>query len=64
LDRVLQLSGITQANLIRYQRQLDLGGLFRLLGRSESATLKLDLGFDVPQLEAGRLYFLAPNPFH
>jgi ClpP class serine protease len=64
MDRVQQLSGITRANLIRYQRPLDLGGLFRLLGRSEPAALKLDLGIDVPQLEAGRLYFLAPNPFH
>jgi len=64
LERARQLSGITHANLIRYQRQLDFGSLFRLLGRTEPATVKVDLGFEVPPLEAGRLYFLAPSPFH
>jgi protease IV len=64
LERARQLSGITHANLIRYQRQLDFGSLFRLFGRSEPATVKVDLGFEAPSLEAGRLYFLAPSPFH
>ena len=27
----------------------------------ESKTVKIDLGLDVPKLQAGRLYFLAPT---
>jgi len=64
VERACQLSGIPSANLIRYRRQLDFGSLFRLLGRSEPETVKLDLGLEIPPVEAGRLYFLAPHPFH
>lgn len=64
IERACQLSGIPSANLIRYQQQLDFGSLFRLLGRSEPETVKLDLGIEIQPVEAGRLYFLAPHPFH
>lgn len=59
-DRARKLAKVSRANLIRYQRPLDLSNLFRLFGQSEARTLKLDLGVDLPQLPVGRLYFLAP----
>ncbi len=61
-DRARKLAGISSANLIRYQRPFELGSLFRLFGDSESRTLKLDLGVELPKLQAGRLYFL-PSTF-
>lgn len=59
--RALKLAGIPKANLIRYQRPFDLANLFRLFGRSEARTLKIDFGVDLPRIEAGRLYFLVPT---
>ncbi len=61
-ERARNLAGISSANLIRYQRPFELGNLFRLFGDSESRTLKLDLGVELPRLQAGRLYFL-PSTF-
>jgi protease-4 len=60
VKRTLKLARIADANLIRYQRPFSFGDMFRLFGRSESHAIKLDLGIDWPQLEAGRLYFLSP----
>ena len=39
---------------------MNLASLFRLFGKSERKTIKVDLGVDLPQLKAGRLYFLSP----
>ena len=64
LKRAFQLARIPDANLVRYQRVFDLGNLFRLLGKTESATVKIDLGLELPQLQAGRPYFLAPALVH
>jgi hypothetical protein len=33
----------------------------RLFGKSESHSMKIDLGLQLPKLQAGRLYFLAPT---
>jgi len=65
IARARKITGISSANLIRYQRPFDLGSLFRLFGESEArgATIKIDLGMDLPDLQAGRLYFLAPALF-
>jgi protease-4 len=62
--RARKLAGIPDANLIRYQRPFDLGSLFRLFGQSDARALKLDLGMDLPRLQAGRLYFLSPTVLH
>jgi len=64
VKRARQLSGISSANLIRYQEPFNLGSLFGLLGQSQSSAVRVDLGFDLPKLQAGRLYFLSPTVLH
>jgi protease IV len=60
--RARKLAGkISDANLIRYQEPFNLASMFSLLGQSESKTLKIDLGLEIPKLQAGRLYFLSPT---
>jgi protease-4 len=50
------------ANLIQYQQRFDLSDLLRLFGKSDAkATIKVDLGMELPKLEAGKLYFLSPT---
>lgn len=66
IERARTIAGISNANLIRYARPFDISSLFRLFGESEgqaAATVKIDLGMDLPKLQAGRLYFLAPALF-
>ncbi|EEF61056.1 signal peptide peptidase SppA, 36K type [Pedosphaera parvula Ellin514] len=55
-----------QANLIQYQPLFDLSNLFRLFGESnaKSATIKLDIGIDAPNIKAGYLYFLSSTYIH
>ena len=62
-DRALTLTGVHSANFVEYQRPFDLGNIFRLLGSTESktATLKVDLGVNALNLQAGQLYFIAPT---
>jgi protease-4 len=59
--RARKLTKIPDANLIQYQEPFNLGSLFSLFGQSEHSSIKLDLGLDLPRLQAGRLYFLAPS---
>jgi protease-4 len=55
------LANIPGANLVQYRFPIDLSSmLFRLLGKTEVPAIKVDLGVDLPKLEAGRLYFVAP----
>jgi protease-4 len=61
IQRALSLADIPDADLIRYQRPFDLASLFRLFGTSESRAIKIDLGVDLPRLQAGRLYFICPT---
>lgn len=58
------LAGIGRANVIEYQQRYDISDLFRLFGQSEAKTVKVELGLEVPKLEAGRLYFLSPTYVH
>ncbi len=58
INRAKALAHITEANLIEYQQVIDFSNFFRIFGEAESKSVKLDLGLDVPRLEAGRLYFL------
>lgn len=63
--RARKLSGATgPVNLIQYRQRYDLSDLFRLFGKSQPPVIKLDLGMDVPKLEAGQLYFLSPTFLH
>ncbi len=58
------LAGIKDANLIQYEQPFDLGSLFRLFGQTEGRAIKIDLGFQLPKLQVGRLYFLSPTVVH
>ena len=55
------IAGIRDANLVEFQERHDLADLFRIFGKSEAPVVKVDLGFETPKLEAGRLYFLSPT---
>jgi len=60
VKRTKILAGVSEANLVTYQPPFNLGNLFRLFGKSNAGQIKVDLGFDLPRLQAG-LYFLAPS---
>jgi protease IV len=61
LKRAESLAKISSANLVQYRMPVDLGSmLFHLLGKSDAPAIKIDLGVDLPKLEAGRMYFIAP----
>ncbi|MFN0068205.1 MAG: signal peptide peptidase SppA [Limisphaerales bacterium] len=63
VERARKFAGLEEATLVRYALPMGFGTLFPLLGRSsgDEAKLSLDLGFDVPRLEAGKLYLLSPT---
>ena len=64
VKRTKTIAGIRSANLIEYQQRFDLSDLFRLFGQTDSKVVKVDLGMDVPKLQAGQLYFLSPTYLH
>jgi protease-4 len=64
VKRARKLSRISEANLVRYQEPFSLGNLFSFMGESQSGGVKVDLGFDLPKLQAGRMYFLSPTVLH
>jgi protease-4 len=64
VKRAKNIAGISKANLIEYQQRFDISDLFRLFGKSESKVVKVDLGMDMPRLQAGQLYFLSPTFLH
>jgi protease IV len=61
VERAKIIGGTSSANLVKYEQHYDLGDFFRIFGATESRTLKVDLGMDMPKLEAGRLYFILPT---
>jgi protease IV len=65
LDTARRLAGIPgKAHVIRYQEPFSLARVFGMGVKSKAAdpnTVKLDIGLDLPKLQAGRLYFLAPT---
>ena len=62
--RTRKLANMREATLIQYQQRLDFSDLFRMLGKTETPVVKLDLGMEAPKIQAGRLYFLAPTFAH
>jgi len=58
-----KIAGTSSANLIEYRVRYDISEFLRMFGQSESAAhdIKLDLGMNLPKLEAGQLYFLSPT---
>jgi len=62
VQRAQTLTHISSANLVEYRLPFNLGSLLsRVFGKTDSPALKVDLGFDLPQLQAGQLYFLTPT---
>ena len=61
VDKALELAGLDAANLIEYEPKHDLADLFRMFAKSDARAIKLDLGINLPKLQAGYLYFLAPT---
>lgn len=49
-----------KVNLIEYRETYDISEFFHMFGQSQTAArgVKLDLGFELPKLEAGEMYFL------
>jgi len=64
VKKARELAGIPHSNLVRYQRFFDLSSLFRLFGKQENQSLKIDWGVELPKLQVGRLYFLPATLFH
>lgn len=64
VERAKKIAGVREANLVRYEQRYDLSDVFRLFGESRSSVVKVDLGVEVPKLEAGQLYFLSPTFLH
>ena len=62
--RAKALADIPDANLVQYHRRLDLSDFFRIFGRAEDRRVTLDLGLELPSLEAGRAYYLSPLYVH
>jgi protease-4 len=61
LKRAESLAKISSANVVQYRMPVDLGSLLlRLFGKTDVPAIKVDLGVELPKLEAGRLYFIAP----
>ena len=64
VDRTKKLAGISTANLIEYEQRYDLSDLFRMFGKSDAKSVKVDLGMEIPKLQAGQMYFLSPTYLH
>ena len=59
VDTTKRLAGITgEARLIRYEEPFDISNLFSLLGKTDFKKVSIDVGFQAPKLEAGKMYFL------
>jgi protease-4 len=61
VKRARALAGIDKASLVTYQAPFNFLDAFSLFGQSETKSVKLDLGLDLPRLPAGRLYYLSAN---
>jgi protease-4 len=65
IERTETLSNISgKATLVEYQKPFDISLLFRLLGKGESQTLKVDFAGVAPKLKAGLLYYILPTVLH
>jgi len=59
VERVFQITGIKNANLVEYQERYDISNLLSMFGQSGQAhDIKLDMGIEIPKLRAGLPYYL------
>jgi protease IV len=61
VNRARKLAGISGASLIEYQPVFDISNLFRMLGKTDAKSVKVDLGVDIPKLRPGCEYFLSSS---
>jgi protease-4 len=61
VNRAHKLAGISGANLVEYQPVFDISNLFRMLGKTDAKSVKVDLGVDIPKLRPGCEYFLSSS---
>ena len=60
-----ELGSVTDdANVVEYRQRNELAELLGLFAQAEGRTIKVDLGVDLPKLQAGRMYFLSPIFLH
>lgn len=65
VEQAADIAGIEDNfNVVEYRLRYDLGDFLRMFGQSEARGVKVDLGVDMPKLEAGRMYFLSPTYLH
>jgi protease-4 len=63
VSRTEKIAGVSNADLIEYRERYDIGDFLSMFGQSsKSHDIKLDLGVDIPKLQAGALYFLWQAP--
>jgi protease-4 len=63
VDRAEKIAHIGNADLIEYRERYDIGDFLSMFGQSsKSHDIKLDLGMDIPKLQAGALYYLWQAP--
>jgi hypothetical protein len=63
VDRAEKIVGIDNANLIEYRERYDISNFLSMFGQSGHAKdIKLDVGIDMPKLQAGCMYFLWQAP--
>lgn len=63
VERAEQIADIHNANIVEYRERYDLGDFLSMFGQSSKAKdIKLDLGVDLPKLQAGALYYLWQPP--
>ncbi len=58
VERAKRLGSVSKANLVKYKLPPSLFSFANLLGAAKTQTVKLDLGLDLPRLNAGLPYFL------
>jgi protease-4 len=63
VDRAEKIAGIGNANLVEFRERYDISNFLSMFGQSSQAhDIKLDLGVDLPKLQAGCMYFLWQLP--
>jgi len=62
IQRAKTIANVSSASLIAYRMPFDFGEvLSHVFGKSDAPAIKVELGMDLPKLEAGRLYFIMPT---
>lgn len=59
IKRARELSGISEARVVRYSVPFHFGSFFSLLGQAKDPGVKIDIGVRTPEIEPGRLYYLS-----